>query len=66
MNGIDRRALLGIVPATLLGRVAQAQEFRPPPLPPGQRRTVKVAVGGVADVTHLAVWYAKFGGFSTR
>lgn len=39
----------------------QALDFSP--LPKGETRTVKLAVGGVADTTHIAVWYAKYGGF---
>ena len=61
---LDRRSLLTMLPAaTLLPALARAQALTFTPLPKGQTRSVKVAVGGIADVTHLAVWYAKFGGF---
>jgi NitT/TauT family transport system substrate-binding protein len=54
-----RRSLLALVPGALL---IGAAGFAPSPLPAGERRTVRLAVGGVADITHLAVWYAKFSG----
>ncbi len=57
-----RRALIGMLPATLLNRAAFADEFHPVPLPVGETRTVRLAVGGVADITHVAVWYAKYAG----
>ncbi len=57
-----RRALMGLLPAALLPHAAFADEFRPLPLPAGETRTVRLAVGGVADITHVAVWYAKFAG----
>lgn len=41
----------------------QAQPLDLKPLPKGETRTVRIAVGGVADVTHIAVWYAKHAGF---
>ena len=47
----------------LLPGLARAQALNPPPLAKGQTRSVKVAVGGVVDITHLAVWYSKFGGY---
>lgn len=58
-----RRTLLSLLPAGLAAHAAQAQDFHPSPLPKGETRTVKLAVGGVADVTHLAVWYAKYAGY---
>ena len=60
----DRRALLGLLPAALLAKhgFAQTAGFHPAPLPKGETRTVKLAVGGIADVPHLAVWYAKYSG----
>ncbi len=60
----NRRALLGLLPAAVLAKHGFAQNagFRPTPLPKGQTRTVKLAVGGIADVPHLAVWYAKYSG----
>jgi NitT/TauT family transport system substrate-binding protein len=64
MKNIDRRTLLALLPAAMaLPGSARAEAFNPPPLPKGETRSVKVAVGGIADVTHLAVWYAKFGGY---
>jgi NitT/TauT family transport system substrate-binding protein len=60
---LRRRGLLGLLPAGLVARTAAAQDFHPAPLPAGQTRTVKLAVGGIADVTHLAVWYAKYAGY---
>ena len=60
---LGRRALVALLPATVMRVPARAQAFRPSPLPVGEMRTVRLAVGGVADITHLAVWYAKFGGF---
>lgn len=61
----DRRALLGLLPAALLASrgFAQSPGFHPAPLPKGQTRTLKLAVGGIADVPHLAVWYAKYNGY---
>ena len=61
----DRRALLGLLPAALLTSrgFAQSPGFHPAPLPKGQTRTLKFAVGGIADVPHLAVWYAKYNGY---
>ncbi len=61
----DRRALLGLLPASLLASrgFAQTAGFHPQPLPKGRRRAVKLAVGGIADVPHLAVWFAKYSGY---
>jgi NitT/TauT family transport system substrate-binding protein len=64
MTRFDRRAFLGMAPAAaLLPASLRAQTLNPTPLAKGETRSVKVAVGGIADITHLAVWYAKFGGF---
>lgn len=62
-QSLRRRTLLSLLPAGLIARHALAQDFHPAPLPAGQTRTVRLAVGGVADVTHLAVWYAKYAGY---
>ncbi len=59
---LARRAVLAMVPAALMASAAQAADYRPVPLPAGERRTVRLAVGGVADITHLAVWYARYAG----
>lgn len=42
---------------------AQAQQLDLTPLPKGETRSIKIGVGGVADTTHIAIWYAKYGGF---
>jgi NitT/TauT family transport system substrate-binding protein len=65
MNNLSlrRRTLLGALPAGMIVRGARAEDFHPSPLPKGETRTVKLAVGGVADVTHIAVWYAKYAGY---
>jgi NitT/TauT family transport system substrate-binding protein len=62
-QSLRRRTLLSLLPAGLIASPARAEDFHPKPLPSGQTRTVKLAVGGVADVTHLAVWYAKYAGY---
>ena len=53
---------MAMLPASLLASAALAEDFRPVALPAGERRTVRLAVGGVADITHLAVWHAKYSG----
>ena len=53
---LSRRVLMAMTPAALLPAAAHAEEFRSAPLPPGELRIVRLAVGGVADITHLAVW----------
>jgi ABC-type nitrate/sulfonate/bicarbonate transport system substrate-binding protein len=45
---------------------AQAQPLDLKPLPKGETQTVKIGVGGIADTTHIAIWYAKYGGFLDR
>jgi NitT/TauT family transport system substrate-binding protein len=60
---LRRRALLGALPAGIVASRVRADDFHPPTLPKGETRSVKLAVGGVADVTHLAVWYAKYAGY---
>lgn len=59
---LGRRLLMAMLPASLVASTAQAEDFHPTPLPSGERRAVRLAVGGVADITHLAVWYAKYSG----
>src|SRR5690242_3935290 len=39
---------------------AQAQPLDLKPLPKGETQTVKIGVGGIADTTHIAIWYAKY------
>lgn len=64
MTHLDRRSLLTLLSAPALWPgLARALPLNIVPLTKGQTRSVKVAVGGIADITHLAVWYAKFGGY---
>lgn len=66
----SRRSVLALLTAFVATLVpagpASAQALDLKPLPKGEIRTVKIAVGSVADVTHVAVWYAKYGGIFDR
>jgi ABC-type nitrate/sulfonate/bicarbonate transport system substrate-binding protein len=59
-------ALTGLVVtagAALTSGPAVAQKLDLTPIPKGKTETVKIGVGGTADTTHIAVWYAKYGGY---
>jgi ABC-type nitrate/sulfonate/bicarbonate transport system substrate-binding protein len=55
--------LAAVVTAISVCGAVHAQSLDLKPLPKGETHTIKIGVGGVADTTHIAIWYAKYGGF---
>lgn len=58
-SGFGLTALAGL---TCGFDLAAAEPLDLKPLPKGETVKVKIAVGSVADITHVAVWYATYGG----
>jgi ABC-type nitrate/sulfonate/bicarbonate transport system substrate-binding protein len=58
-----RIVLTALAALVVASCAAHAQSLDLKPLPKGQTQTIKIGVGGTADTTHIAIWYAKYGGF---
>ncbi len=72
-TAVKRRRIAILAVAFALGSVFAlsargicARELNLTPLPKGERRSVRIGVGGTASSTHLVIWIAKYGGHFDR